>query len=281
MKESILIGDIGSTKGQWAWLSKEKQVIFETTGYNPVQHSRTAFDQFRPELTAKCPEPPGAVYYYGAGILPGMFQEQVAQDLQQIFPQAQITCKSDLIGAALAVSADKAGIVGIIGTGSNSCLFGGKKIIRQIPSLGFPLGDEGSGADLGRACVQAFYYGLMPPGVNETFAEVLPSDRGDFLIQYRQHPAQNQFLASLAPLIDHHKSSEFVSQMLQERFRSFVRLHILPYGTSVPVHLIGGIAYTFRDILRLVLKEAGLTAGTIVRSPLPGLLTFHHSIQHG
>jgi N-acetylglucosamine kinase-like BadF-type ATPase len=278
---SILIGDIGSTKGQWAWLGKERQVIFETSGYNPAQQAPQEFASIIAALRRQCPEPPGHIYYYGSGALPGRLSEQVTDGLQAVFSGASVQCQSDLLGAAFALSVGEDGVIGILGTGSNSCQFDGGQIQRQIPSLGFPLGDEGSGADIGRACVRAFYYGLMPKEVHQTFLKSLPVDRSEFLDMYREHPAPNRFLASLAPLVDHHRDTSFMSILLHACFLDFVRLHIVPYNTRSRVHLVGGIAFTFRDILREILEAEGCVAGTIVRSPLPGLITYHQSIQYG
>jgi hypothetical protein len=277
---TILIGDVGSTKGQWAWLGKDKQIIFETAGFNPSQHLSGEFTGIASVLHRECPEPPKHLYYYGSGVLPGILSDQLTDQLKGVFGDAEVLCQSDLLGAAYALSAGESSVVGILGTGSNSCFFDGTRIVRQIPSLGFPLGDEGSGADIGKACVRAYYYGLMPEEISRTFSTALPVERTDFLQLYREHPAPNRFLAALAPLIDHHRDTEFMSVLLRGCFQDYLRLHILPYGSAGAIHLVGGIAFTFRDILREILEAEGCVTGTILRSPLPGLITYHQSKQY-
>jgi hypothetical protein len=155
-----------------------------------------------------------------------------------------------MLAACRALSTGSPGIICILGTGSNSCVFDGNRIIQQIPSLGFPLGDEGSGADIGRACVRGFYYGLMPVEIRETFARVLPHDRAHFLSEYTMHPAKNAYLAGLVPLLKDHVDTPFVGTILHECFCTFTRLHVTPYGVSYPVHFVGSIAAVFQKALR-------------------------------
>ena len=168
-------------------------------------------------------------------------------------------------------------MIGILGTGSNSCFFDGTRIAKQIPSLGFPLGDEGSGADIGKACVRAFYYDLMPSGIRDSFARVLPADRSVFLRQYLDHPAPNKFLAELVPVVIEHLQAPFIRGLLLECFRTFARLHLKPYRIEAPVHLSGGVAYACQELLRNVLLEEQFIPGSIVISPLPGLIKFHQA----
>ncbi|HLF65563.1 MAG TPA: BadF/BadG/BcrA/BcrD ATPase family protein [Saprospiraceae bacterium] len=277
--KTMLIGDIGSTKAQWAWLSRDREVTFETIGFNPVMHDPELLSEMLTQVQDRCRDDFTEMYYYGTGIISDTTRKQVIDTLRKVFGKVEISCESDMLGAARALSAGKEGVICILGTGSNSCLFDGKIITRQIPSLGFPLGDEGSGADIGKACVRAFYYGFMTDEVRTSFAEMLPDDRSFFLYQYHQHKTPNRFLAGLVPLVVKHLDSALIQAILEERFRTFTRLHVKPYQASFPVHFTGGVAHAFGDVLQDILRDEKLIPGTIVKSPLSGLIEFHQNNQ--
>jgi N-acetylglucosamine kinase-like BadF-type ATPase len=279
--KSILIGDIGSTKAEWALLSADRELIFDTAGFNPVQHDPLLLQDMLLSVLGNCPADSRIqeIYYYGSGIISVEIQEMVKQACRALFNDVDINCESDMLGAARALSPGKEGVICILGTGSNSCLFDGTQIIKQIPSLGFPLGDEGSGADIGKACVRAFYYGLMPQEIRAEFARALPADRSVYLAEFRKHNAPNRFLATLVPIVAAQLDSTFMQSMLHERFRTFARLHITPYQASCPVHFTGSVAYVFREFLEHTLREEKLIPGNIHQGPLAGLIEFHHNNQ--
>jgi N-acetylglucosamine kinase-like BadF-type ATPase len=273
--KTTLIGDIGSTKAQWALLKSEEQLTFETKGFNPVLHEESLLQEMWKTLRDDVPGDVDEIYYYGTGIISDASRRLIIEGCRKTFGKAEITCESDILGTAHAVSAGKEGIIAILGTGSNSCMFDGIHIVKQIPSLGFPLGDEGGGADIGKACVRAFYYGLMPDDVRASFESVLPANRELFLSQFRTHKAGNRFLAALVPVVAKHLNSQFIRSLLLERFRTFARLHLTPYPGNYPVHVVGGVAFVFQDLLINALEQENLQPGTIVKSPLPGLIAFH------
>ncbi len=277
--KTLLIGDVGSTTAKWACISSDREGTFETIGFNPLQHDPALLNQMLASVLQHSPDLISEIHYYGTGIASDAARKLVTQGFQDHFKDADVKCESDILGAARALSPGKEGVVCILGTGSNSCLFDGRRIVKQIPSLGFPLGDEGSGADIGKACVRGFYYGLMPQEVRETFAQVLPENRSAFLQQFREHKTANKFLAELVPHVALHLNSEYIQSMLLDRFRTFARLHITPYDASCPVHFTGSVAYVFRDLLMHTLREENLIHGIISKSPLTGLIEFHKNTQ--
>lgn len=277
--KGILIGDIGSTRAEWAWIAGDQKETFETPGFNPVLHKAELLNEMLSRVKDNCPGEVQRIHYYGTGIISDFTREEVISKWRLVFGDIRMTCESDMLGAALALSPEKEGIICILGTGSNSCLFDGKSITKQIPSLGFPLGDEGSGADIGKACVRAFYYGLMPESIRTAFQQILPDDRARFLMQYREHPAPNRLLAGLAPTMTKHLDSPFVHDLLADRFRTFARLHVAPYQASCPVHFAGSIAFGFREILEDTIRKEHLIPGKIVKSPIAGLVEYHQNNQ--
>ena len=270
----FLIGDIGSTKGCWSWLSGQDVQIFYTSGYNPVSQHSDVLEQMLREVERALPGPVSKGWYYGAGIIDEKTGLVVGSQMQEAL-QIEMQCFSDLLGAARGISSGEQSVVCILGTGSSSLLFDGRAVVDQIPGLGYPLGDEGSGSDIGRACVRGFYYRLMPPELMAAFASELPADRVEFLAALAADPAPGRTLAALVPVLLPFAESAFVSALLQDSFRTFARLRIRPYGTDYPVHSVGGIADTFKKIWHAVLAEEGLIPGKVMKDPMPGLIAFH------
>lgn len=240
-----------------------------------MQHDGQLLERMFDEVRAQCPGAPAAIHYYGTGVVSESIASTIHAQAKSTFGDVRLTCESDLLAAARALSAGTPGIICILGTGSNSCVFDGKKVTAQIPSLGFPLGDEGSGADIGRSCVRAFYYGTMPQEIREDFARILPGDRAVFLSQMKSDPAPNTTLAGLVKTLSEHRTSAFTSELLEDSFRTFVRFHILPYAVDLPVHVTGGIGHVFGDIFADVLREHKLRKGTFSPTPLAGLIAYH------
>ncbi len=277
--KTLLIGDVGATTGRWAEISGDLMRTFGTTGYNPSQHDSSVADAMLEEVTEHLTQSVDAVFYYGAGIVSEKISERTTRQLRAIFGNAEISCTNDMIGAARAISPGKPGIVCILGTGSNSCLFNGREIVRSIQTLGFPLGDEGSGADIGRELVRAYYYGLMPSEIHAELSQMLPADRIEFLERYQKLPAKNRFLAGLIPHVVIYHEHPWMENMLQDRFRTFVRFHVVPYDAQLPVHAVGGIAFAFQDILKKTIVEEHCIAGEVLKAPLEGLIAFHKNRQ--
>lgn len=274
---NTLIGDVGSTKGHWAYLSQDGQFTFETTGFNPVQHQTTLISEMLSAVKRQCPDQIHAVHYYGAGVISEATRQLISSACESTLKAEHITCESDMLAAARALTPDAPGVVCILGTGSNSCVFDGEKITTQIPSLGFPLGDEGSGADIGKACVRAFYYGILPAEVHEAFATLLPANRSVFLDHFRTNEAGNRYLAMLVPIAARFKDTGVMRGILLDCFCTFARLHIAPYNIAGPVHFSGGVAFAFKELLGETLKAEHLIAGTIIKSPLSRLIEFHQN----
>lgn len=272
----LLTGDIGSTGGHWAWLSQDREITFTTRGYNPLMHDETLLTQMLDEVESHLPGPVKQVVYYGTGIISDSVRAQITGSLHRRFGEMPVECQSDMLASARAVLQGAGeSVVCILGTGSNSCLFDGSHILQQIPSLGFPLGDEGSGADIGRSMVRLYYYGMLPAGIHAEMSAILPADRRAFLELYRHHPAGNRFLAELVPIAAQHRHSSPIAQMLRECFRTFARLHVAPYGIDGPVHMTGGIASVFREEITEVLKEEALVPGVFLKNPISGIIAFH------
>lgn len=274
----ILIADSGSTKTDWCLADRGVIVSRkDTQGINPFHQdedeiNRIIIEELLPVLgDAEIDE----VVFYGSGcraekILP------MYNLLSDIFPHSDVEINSDLIAAARAVCGRNAGIACILGTGSNSCLYDGTKVVMNTPPLGYILGDEGSGAVLGRLFINALYKGELPSSIREEFTKSTNLSLSDIIENVYCKPLANRFLASLSTFISKHIDNKQVYELVVNNFHSFFKRNINPYGRhDVKVGAIGSIAYYYRKQLIEAAEVEGYTLSTVVRSPMDGLVKFH------
>jgi len=272
----ILIADSGSTKTDWVIVTSTAQpVVINTQGINPVHQSREQIvsiirDELQNRVGAE------AVYFYGSGIRPEM--EKTMRDiLEEMFPQAMtVEVHSDLLGAARALCGHEYGIASILGTGANSCLYDGEKIVEHTPALGYILGDEGSGAALGKRFLHDLYGGKLSEEIKTTFEKDMHLDLAEIINRVYRQPLANRFLASLSVFISNHREDEGVHGVLVNNFVDFLNYHIAPYNRrDLPVSFIGSIAWHYQEELQVAAQLTGFTIGTILKSPIEGLLRYH------
>ncbi|MCD8281962.1 MAG: ATPase [Prevotella sp.] len=271
-----LIADSGSTKTDWIILSESGlRRRFATAGLNPLVAGSARFKsviagELLPLINTFDID---AIEFYGAGCTPEMCPE-VRRILSDLIPEAKaITVDSDLTGACRAVAKGEECIVAILGTGSNSCLFDGTNIVRHTPPLGYILGDEGSGAALGKLFLNALLKGRLPERISEQFFATLRLSESDVISRVYRSAEPNKFLASLAPFIASVAGEQSVNQIIIDNFRAFFALNIRPYRRpDLPVHCVGSIARYFAGYLQLAAREEGYTLGQILRSPLDALV---------
>lgn len=275
----ILIADSGSTKTHWSYFDGEKAVWQkQTDGINPFFRSPAdIFDELSRELLSDVTTGPEEIHFYGAGIINSQKGDEIKRILAKLFPETKISTFSDLIAAARATCGRKAGIACILGTGSNSCLYDGTQIIEQISPLGFILGDEGSGAVMGRKLVGDYLKNVMPFALREKFATDFPITRDEILERVYRTERPNLFLASLAKFLYLKIGEEYCHEFVKAEFQLFVERNLLHYThcQQYPVSSVGSVGYFFGDIFREVLKEKGLLCGPILRDPMEGLIQYY------
>lgn len=279
----ILIADCGSTKIDWCLLNEnklEKQVF--TLGMNAVmlteEEMRTRLhNELIPEIndyTNKISK----VYFYGAGCISAEVCGNVAKAIRANIPSANIVeVYSDLLAAARALCGHNSGIACIMGTGSNSCLYDGNVIVANVSPLGFILGDEGSGAVLGKLFVGDVLKNQLPKEVAAQFLEEYQLDLLTIIRKVYREPQANRFLASLTPFISKKLNVKEIHDMVLGSFTAFFRRNVMQYTghETLPVNFVGSIAHYFRPVLEEAAVACGLKIGTILRSPMDGLLKFH------
>ena len=272
----ILIADSGSTKTDWTLISPADRTTIHTEGINPVHQSE---DDIRTILRTISPPPSdlSRIFFYGSGCTP-VHIPVVQRLLAEAFPQTGIEVQSDLLGAARALCGHSPGIACILGTGANSCLYDGSQIVRNTPPMGYILGDEGSGAVLGRNLLNALYKGLLPAALLAAFEQETGFTLSDVIRRVYREPMPSRFLASLSPFISRHIDTPELSHLVVDSFRRFFRNNIMAYEASqLPVHFVGSIAWYYRSLLAEAAAAEGFRIGRISQSPMSGLIDYHTS----
>lgn len=272
----ILIGEAGGSGTQWR-LSRGESVVdqFATVGYNPQSSS---FGDLMKELKRQISKPDAVteLYFYAAGLISKNHFLDAAEAFQQQFPQAKVEVQNDALAAARGLCGHEAGWIGFLGTGSGMVYYDGETITKHIDSLGFILGDEGSGAYIGKILTRDYYRGRMPESLAEKLSDQF-EDLGTELGSVYGTKHGNTHLARLATHIHPFLTLPYVDQLLRQAFNdyfeAFVQSHI-----STPIHFTGSIAFHFNAILREIAAEKGLSIGRIVQSPIAGLLLYHEAI---
>lgn len=270
----MVIADSGSTKTTWAFIEDGKLMHTSSgIGINPFfQTEKEIREEGRNVLNGL---PVDNLYFYGAGCTPEK-SVVVKEALQSILPQTKIEVESDLLGAARSLCGREPGIACIMGTGSNSCFFDGDKIAARVPALGFILGDEGSGAYLGKRLLGDLLKNQLPASLKEELFATYQLTEADIIDKVYRQPFPNRFLASLSPFLAKHKDNSDVRLLIADSFRSFLERNVMQYDyRNLPAHFVGSVAYFYSDILKDVAGHLGIQTGTIVQSPIEGLIHYH------
>ena len=271
----ILIADGGSTKVDWC-LAEHGTLLkrMTTTGANPYFRTREDIrEELRqtllPELTGTNIE---AVHFFGAGCAFPEKAEIVRTAIADLIP-ADIKVGSDLLGAAIGLFGHEPGIACILGTGANSCFYDGEKIVKNVPGLGFILGDEGSGAVLGKQLVSACLSGRFPVHIKERLLEHLQLTPSGILDRVYKHPLPNRFLAGLAPFIKEHMHEPAMYELVFNAFTDFFHKNVMQYEYHTHAcSFIGSVAYHFSDTLQQAAASLGIRIEHICPSPMEGLV---------
>ncbi len=276
----ILIADSGSTKTQWCLLSASGQMSeFRMDGINPFYQTADAIknsisNQLLPQMgqllwAGKITN----VYFYGAGCTPEKCP-LVQMAVKSVFKDAEVEVYSDMVGAARALLQHSEGVACILGTGSNSCLYDGEKFTKNVPALGFILGDEGSGAVLGKRLVADLLKDQLNDDLKQQFLKEYNLTQADIIDKVYRQPFPSRFLASLSKFCADHIDNPIIYDLVYDHFQTFVT-RILKQYPSVPVGFVGSIAYYYRDVLGKVLADNHIEIADILQSPMPGLIEYH------
>jgi N-acetylglucosamine kinase-like BadF-type ATPase len=279
----ILIADSGSTKTDWSLLnSKETKALRQTPGINPYQQNQKEIqDVLKETLHFEEKDTIEYVYFYGTGCALAPNQQLVKKALQTVFKKANIEVSHDLLGTVRSMCGHEAGVAAILGTGSNACQYDGKDIISPARSLGYILGDEGSGAYFGKKMVIDFLQEEMPQDLQVLFYERFHQDRAAVLENVYQKPYPNRYLASFSPFLIEQINHSYIIETLKEGFSLFFDKYILAlpdFQNDLPLFFTGSIAWYYKNILQEVATQKRLTIKGIVKNPMDGLIKYHQTL---
>ena len=273
-----LIADSGSTKTAWAVVENPDNVI-KTDGINPIfMDSAQIENTLRTHLVPNIAETITEVYFYGAGCANEEKNNIVKRAIQSVFGDIKVEIASDLLGAARGLCGHQSGIACILGTGSNSCFYENDNISWNVPALGFILGDEGSGAVLGKLLMGNIFKNQLPEAVKQDFVQTYGYNMMDVIEKVYRTPLPNRFLASFGPFISKHKEVPEMKSMITEALESFIVRNVKQYPyTTMPVSFTGSIAYYFSNILQELADKHNFTIGKIEKDPLQSLVEYHRN----
>jgi len=277
-----LIADSGSTKTAWCTLENDRwERLEDTIGLNPHYIDTAGIvKEVNANLIPKLKEGLDVidgVHFYGAGCATPGDVSAVQDALNLCFPKIDVHVEHDLLGAARSLCQREPGLVCILGTGSNSCYYDGMSVVDNISALGFILGDEGGGANLGRMIIRSYFYRDMPKDLRDSFLETYSLTK-EILFKHVYHkPLPNRYIASFAKFASMHRLHPFINQLIKQNFKGFIECQLVKYDQSkkLPIHFIGSVSLVFETELREVMNSYGLNCGNIIKNPLEGLIKYH------
>lgn len=279
----ILIADSGSTKTDWR-LIDDKQLIhqFVTQGINPYFNTTEQIlivlkSELIPQLNFELSNFEFSIFFYGAGCRVEDKKKIVELALFEVFPKSKIEINTDMLGAAHSLCGKKAGIAAILGTGANTCYYDGVKIVENRTSAGYILGDEGSGAHIGKIFIQAFLNDELPKDLSDRFVARFKLSKDDIIDAVYRQPMPNRFLASFSKFIYQNIKEQCIIDLVASCFHQFFDKHICKYEKHKEVKLscTGSVAFYYSNILRAVALEKGVSIDTITETPIAGLTLYH------
>jgi glucosamine kinase len=281
---SLLIADSGSTKTDWVYLFGDSKIHFQSSGLNPFYQSKEeVFKVLEQEVAPHISGKVDYIFFYGAGCADAASSKPISDALSQCFTDTiEVEVASDMLGASRGLCGHEPGVACILGTGANNAVYDGKYNIRSVGSLGFWLGDEGSGSYLGKKLVVHFLQNELPEDLSLRFADSFPEINRLFVLDkaYKQ-PFPNRFFAAFTRFIGQNVTHPFLNEMIAASFALFIEKYVLkhPESKTLKVHFAGSVAYFFKEILENCLNSKGLMIGNIVKAPMEGLIHYHTVTQ--
>ncbi len=277
----IAIVDGGSTKCDWVILENSGKPHCKTTtlGFNPniINPDFISAEIDKNQELYFLKNHIEKVFFYGSGCGTAANAKTVKTELVHTFPNAQVTVKEDMTAAAYAAYDGKPAMVCILGTGSNSCFFDGEKIRIDLPSLGFLIGDEGSGSALGKNLLRRFFMKKLPQDLEQDFIKTYHLTIEDAIKNMYHNPRANAYLGQFNHFIADRKKHPYFQNLVFDEMKNYLDYQVLPYPEAheVEINFIGYIAYIYEDILRSAAAELNLKIGKVVQKPIESLVAYH------
>jgi len=274
-----LIADSGATKCEWCLIANGKKKKLFTTGISPYfLNEEQIYLLLQKQLVPKLKDAViNEVHFYGTGLSNQNNVELLKAVLKKTFKKAKISVETDLMAAARALCGREKGIACILGTGSNSCFYNGRKMIKNSPGIGYILGDEGSGAYLGKKVIQHYLYQTFDEELMTSFEKRFLTSPIEILENVYKKPMANRYLASFAIFLAENRGHYMIENIIEDGLNEFFFTHIYKYKESWthPINFIGSIAYGFKDILQELCNGYELELGKVMKAPMKGLIVYH------
>jgi glucosamine kinase len=276
----IVVADSGLTKTDWRVVLLDKTIIpFETKGLSPFFCNE---DDYIKALTSSFPsnlDPNNVsqVFFYGSGCAGEEKGLKAQQSLQLFFVNARTSAYSDLLAAARSLFGDGKGTVAILGTGSNIAFYNGQGVNHVTPSLGFILGDEGSGAFIGRQLIQAYFYGQLPKDLSRSLCDCYDLELSHMLDRIYSQPKPSAYLASFVPFVKENISNQFLSNMMLKVFEDLYEYHlkVIPELRDYGLGVVGSVGFIFKEILLSIAEKKGFEIKKFLQYPIDSLTNYH------
>lgn len=278
---ATLIADGGATKCEWCLLSGKKKQLVTTQGLSPYfltgqQMEKVLLEDLLPLLKHVEVD---TVYFYGTGCLNPDNAKIVQKAIKSVFKKATVNVSHDMLGAAKALCGDEKGVACNLGTGSFCVYYNGRKIANARAGIGYILGDEGSGAYLGKKVLQYFMYKTFDEDLRYKFDQKYNTNSAEILENVYKKPLPNRYLASFALFLSENRGHYMIENIIEDGLNDFFYHHLCKLGESwkLPIHFVGGVAFAFKDVLQELCSGYEFTQGKIIRHPMEGLIEYHKS----
>jgi N-acetylglucosamine kinase-like BadF-type ATPase len=274
----IAIADSGSSKTDWLFISGNETTAIETMGINPFyQETDQIISGIKSSIAENLCNKVKRVYFFGAGCIKGKTDKTVADALISVFSGAKVQVEDDMTGAAKALLGSKQGIACILGTGANSCFYNGREITDKIPALGFILGDEGSGAHLGKIFLNDYFKRAIPVELMTRIDAELKLDMAEVLNSVYKQTYPSRYLAGFSKYIYQYKTHSYIQGLVKQSFTEFFINNIERYENhqKTTVNFVGSIAFYYKDILKEVAFDRNIKIEQIIKKPIDGLKLYY------
>lgn len=276
---AYLIADSGSTTCEWCIVNHNKKKKFTTVGISPYFLSKEQIiDLFTTSVLPKTKqESIDAIYFYGTGLSNADNIAIIKFALRKTFPKSAVEVNTDMLGAARALLLHEKGIACILGTGSNAAYYNGKKIVKNSPGLGFVLGDEGSGAYLGKKVLQHYLYETFDEELKARFDITFNTNKTEILNRVYKQPSANKYIASYCIFLSENRGHYMVENIIEDGLHDFIFQHLYKFRESwqYPISFAGSVAFAFKDVLKEICANYELQLGSILKQPMDGLIKYH------
>jgi glucosamine kinase len=280
---TTLIADSGATKAEWCLLHNGRKKTLFTQGISPYfLNTDQIADLLRNELAGPLKKYHiENIFYYGTGCSNPANVKSIQKALRTVYPEAKAEVQTDLMAAARAVCGQEKGIACILGTGSNSCYYNGKSIVKNSPGLGYVLGDEASGAYLGKKVIQYYLYDTFDEDLRARFDAKFVTTAAEILDNVYKKPLPNRYLAGFTLFLAENRGHYMIENIIEDGINDFFFQHLCKYAEvwKYPVSFVGSVAHGFKDVIEDLCGSYEFELGVVLKNPMEGLVKYHKDLQ--